>query len=151
MTTNPEKAGEKQVRDGNGRWQKGVSGNPKGKAMGSRHKATLLAESLLDQEAATLTRKAIELALSGDITALKLCLERIISPRKQRAIAIDCEPIEATGSTKWISTILQKVTSGELTPHEGEGLAKLIEIYMKAVETEDIEKRLQALEEMKLK
>ena len=33
---------------------------------------------LLDGEARALTRKAIERALAGDVTALRLCLERIV-------------------------------------------------------------------------
>lgn len=51
-------------------------GNP-GKPRGARHKATQAALALLDGEAATLTRKAVEMALEGDTTALRLCLERI--------------------------------------------------------------------------
>jgi hypothetical protein len=43
-------------------------GNP-GRPKGSRNKATLAAEALLDGEAEALTRKAIELALAGDVTA----------------------------------------------------------------------------------
>jgi hypothetical protein len=43
-------------------------GNP-GRPKGSRNKATLAAEALLDGEAETLTHKAIELAKGGDTTA----------------------------------------------------------------------------------
>ena len=45
--------------------------------MGARHKATIAAEALLDGEAEALTRKAVEMALSGDGAALRLCLDRI--------------------------------------------------------------------------
>ena len=44
----------------------GVSGNPKGRPRGSRSKATVLAQELLDGEAEGLARKVIELALAGD-------------------------------------------------------------------------------------
>ncbi len=40
--------------------------------MGARHKATVAAEALLDGEAEALTRKAVEMALAGDGTALRL-------------------------------------------------------------------------------
>jgi hypothetical protein len=56
-------------------WKKGESGNPAGKKPGTRHKATLAVERLLDGEGEELTRKAIELAKDGDLTALKLCLD----------------------------------------------------------------------------
>ena len=44
----------------------------RGRPEGSRNKATLAAQTLLDGEAEALTRKVIDLALSGDITALRL-------------------------------------------------------------------------------
>jgi hypothetical protein len=44
--------------------------------------------ALLEGEAEGLTRKAVEMALGGDTTALRLCLERLVPPRKDKAIAI---------------------------------------------------------------
>ncbi|MGB8669027.1 MAG: DUF5681 domain-containing protein [Pseudolabrys sp.] len=58
----------------------GKSGNPSGKPKGARNKTTVAREKLLDDDAATITSKAIELAKNGDLTALRLCLERIIPP-----------------------------------------------------------------------
>src|SRR6267378_3533082 len=55
---------------------RGESGNPAGRPMGARHKATVAAEALLDGEAEALTRKAVEMALAGDGTARRLCLDR---------------------------------------------------------------------------
>jgi hypothetical protein len=63
-------------------FKKGQSGNPSGRPPGSRNKSTLAAEALLDGEAETLTRKAIEEAKAGNMIALRLCLERIVPPRK---------------------------------------------------------------------
>ena len=63
---------------------KGTSGNPAGKPCGARHRTTRAAELLLDGEARALTRKCIELAKEGDRSALRLCLERIIPPRRDR-------------------------------------------------------------------
>lgn len=65
-------------KQGGGRFKPGQSGNPKGRPVGSRHKATLAAQELLDGEAQAITRKAIEKALEGDGIALRLCLERIV-------------------------------------------------------------------------
>ena len=63
------------------RFVKGRSGNPTGRRYGSRNKKTLTAAVLLDGEAEALTRKAVELALAGDPTALRLCIESILPPR----------------------------------------------------------------------
>jgi hypothetical protein len=58
-------------------FEPGKSGNPAGKLKGTRNKTTLAVEALLDGEAETITRKAIELAKEGNLTALRLCLDRI--------------------------------------------------------------------------
>jgi Family of unknown function (DUF5681) len=74
------------------RFQPGRSGNPSGRPRGARHRATLAAEALLDGEAAALTRKAIERALEGDATAMRLCLERICLLGKNVLCASPCRP-----------------------------------------------------------
>jgi Family of unknown function (DUF5681) len=57
----------------------GRSGNPEGRPRGSRNKATMAVEALLDGEANAIARKAVERALEGDMAALRLCLERAIA------------------------------------------------------------------------
>jgi hypothetical protein len=82
MTEKPAKAGRQQ----DGRFRKGASGNPQGRPFGSRHKTTLAVEGLLDGDAEKLTRAAIDRAIAGDPAALRICLDRIIPPRRERTI-----------------------------------------------------------------
>ena len=70
-------------------FEPGKSGNPAGKSKGTRNKTTLAVEALLDGEAETLTRKAIELAKAGDLAALRVCLDRIAPPRKDRPVLFE--------------------------------------------------------------
>jgi Family of unknown function (DUF5681) len=70
-------------------FEPGISGNPSGRPKGSRNKTTMAVQALLDGKAEALTRKAIELAKGGDITALRLCMERILPPRKDRPLSFD--------------------------------------------------------------
>src|SRR5215216_3087087 len=60
-------------------------GNP-GRPAGARNRATLAAMALLEGEAEALTRRCVELALAGDTTALRLCLERLLP--KSRAVRL---------------------------------------------------------------
>src|SRR5260370_21672834 len=84
----------KQPARGPGRpFEKGRSGNPAGRPRGGRNKATLAAEALFDSEAEALSRKAVELALGGSEGALRLCLNRIIAPRRERPIQLAVPPI----------------------------------------------------------
>ena len=46
-------------------------------------------EELLDGEAEALTRKAIDKALEGDMAALRMCLDRLLPPRRNRYEASD--------------------------------------------------------------
>lgn len=129
-------------------WPKGVSGNPAGKPRGTRHHATRAAEALLDGEAEQLTRAAIDLALGGDLTALRLCLDRLIPPRRERVVSFPMPQLSsAADATKVMAAIAQAVGNGELTPGEAAELARLVETYVKALETTDLEARLEALEE----
>ena len=132
---------------GSGHFSKGTSGNPSGRPPGSRNHATLLMESLLEGEAEQLTRKAIELALGGDITALRLCLERLIPPRKDRPIHLILPPIE---NVQQISLAMARVSTaigeGEITPMEGEVLSNILAAHKDVLVTADLELRMDELE-----
>ena len=84
---------QQQYRDRRGRFIRGRSGNPAGRPPGLRNRATLAAEQMLDGEAERLTRLALDLAHDGDKTALRLCLDRIIAPRRERAVSFTMPPI----------------------------------------------------------
>jgi hypothetical protein len=140
---------EKKQGEGT-RFKKGQSGNPSGKKPGTRHRATLAVEQLLDGESEALTRKAIELAMDGDLTALRLCLERICPPRKSRPIAINLpESKTAEGVALAQAAIVQTIADGELTPEEGKTLSDILEARRKSIESLELEKRVTELEERK--
>ena len=129
-------------------FRKGQSGNPRGRPAGARNAATVIAEQLLDGEAETLTRKAIKLALSGDTVALRLCLDRILPPRRERPVRFRVpELASATDAAKAMAALTAAVSCGELTPAEAGELSKLVETYVRAIEVTEIEHRLRALEE----
>ena len=76
-------------------FEKGGSGNPRGRRVGCRNKTTIAAAVLLVGEAEALTRRAVELALVGDPTAKRLCLERILPPCRDRIVKFALPPIES--------------------------------------------------------
>jgi len=139
---------QKQItKPGSHLFQKGRSGNPAGRQPGSRNQLTIAAEVLLEGEAEALTRRAIELALEGDTTALKLCLERILPQRRSRRVIFDLPPIDRIEDLgKAIGSVLQEATSGQLFLDEAAALIGMMEFKRKALETIDLEQRLQALE-----
>jgi hypothetical protein len=148
MESKSAKTGKKQTTH-RGQFKPGISGNPHGRPEGSRNKATLLAQSLMDGEAETLTRKVVKLAKGGDLDALRFCLSRIIPPRKDRAITLKLPKIEtATDILKALDHILHAVGKGEVSPTEGQALGAMIESCRKAIELSDIEERLGRIEKL---
>jgi hypothetical protein len=117
-------------------FEKGRSGNPAGRRAGSRNKATLAAAALLAGESEALTRTAIELALAGDPTALRLCIERLLPPCRERAVKFRLPPIESVSD---ISAAMRAVTSalakGDITPGEAATIAGVVETFAGAIET----------------
>ena len=63
------------------RFKKGESGNLQGRPKGIKDRRTEFRE-LLEPYAPALVNKAVAMALKGDSTALRLCLDRLIPPVK---------------------------------------------------------------------
>jgi hypothetical protein len=94
-------------------------------------------EALLDGDE-ELTRKAIELAKTGDLTALRLCWDRILRPRKDRHIALSLPAMnEPADAAKGLSAIVATVASRELTPSEAAELTKLVESFARVLGARD--------------
>ena len=127
-------------------FEKGRSGNPAGRRTGSRNKATLAAAALLAGEAEALTRKAVEMALDGDPIAMRLCMERVLPPCRERTVEFALPAIDGTGSGEArgpsahdIARAMDAVTSalaqGEITPGEAEKIAGVVDTFVRAIET----------------
>ena len=140
----PEKADEKRA----GRFPKGQSGNPAGKPKGTRNATTLALEALLDGQASALTQKAIDVALTGDIPALRLCLDRILPPRRDSPVAFDLPEMKTLNDTvSAMGAIVKAVGHGDLTPTEAGELTKMVQAFAKIIETAELEERVRKLEE----
>ncbi|AMD88845.1 DUF5681 domain-containing protein [Desulfovibrio fairfieldensis] len=151
MTKTSSKPAESRLesdRRPDGKFAPGNCANPKGRIPGSRNKATLAAQALLDGEVENLTRKAVELALGGDTTALRLCLERILPARKEAAlIPINLPQVEGAADLPQLTAaILDSVAAGRITPGEGQALAALANAHAKTLEIAELEQRITALE-----
>src|SRR5258708_27171318 len=110
------------------RWKKGQSGNPNGRAAGSRNRATLAIEALLEGEGEALTRKAIELAKAGDMQALRLCMDRLAPPRKDSPVAFDLPEIKTVSDAVLaMGALLKAVAEGDLTPTEASELTRIVQ------------------------
>ena len=133
----------KNGRNTVGQFTGGNSGKPKG----SRNKATIAIESLLEGQAEALTQTAISKALDGDSMALRLCMDRIAPLPKDNTISFTLPHMEnAHDATKAAGSVLKAVSIGEITPIEGSRVMGLIDSFRRTLELTVIEQRIQALE-----
>jgi hypothetical protein len=133
--------GESQMR-----YEKGQSGNPAGRPLGSRNKATVLAEAMFQGEAESIIRMAIDKAKEGDIMAIRLCLERVFPRLRDRATIFDLPPINgAPDALAALTSIVEGVRGGEITAAEGCELSKLVDHYVRTLEAKDFDQRLNML------
>lgn len=143
MAERPANTGRKQ----DGTFKAGRSGNPAGRPKGSRHKASLAVDALLQGEVEELTRAAITKAKEGDAPALRLCLDRIAPARKDSPVSFALPPIKSAADTVSASaSLLDAVASGEVTPDEASRVMALLTAHKALVETGDLEARIMALE-----
>jgi len=133
----------KNGRTTDGKFAPGNSGRPRG----ARHKVTRAVEALLDGQAEALTRRAIDAALGGDLQALKLCLDRISPPPRERSVQFAAPEITgASDVPKALAVVVGAVAAGDLTPTEGAAMANLLDRFRSAIELVEIESRITALE-----
>jgi hypothetical protein len=134
-------------RAGGKPFERGRSGNPAGKARGTRHHITVLAERLMGGDVKAVVTKVVEAAKGGDMTAARLILDRIVPARRGRPVTFTLPVVATTADlVAALGAILAAVATGELTPDEGAAVAGLIESKRKAIEIVDLEARVAALE-----
>jgi hypothetical protein len=128
---------------------KGQSGNPGGRPRGSMNRSTRAAQLLLDGEATPLSRKVVELALAGNPTALRLCLDRTAAPRPlgRARSAADRRRGRHPCILGAIKVVADVVGRGGITPGEGFALSQMIESFLRAIDASDFDSRLRQLED----
>jgi hypothetical protein len=123
------------------------SGLTVARPQGSRNKATIALQEMLDGHGESITRKCALLALQGDPTALRLCMERLIAPRRDSPVKFNLPAVNTAAEVgQAIGTVLHDVAGGQLTPAEGQMVSAILEDRRKAIETEDHDDRIRALE-----
>jgi hypothetical protein len=118
----------------------GQPGNP-GRPKGARGKRNQLLEPYRPE----LVEKLVKLALQGDPTAMRLCIERLI-PRF-RAVAV---PVKVNSDSEDLSVqgreLIRSAFAGEITPDALKDLFTALYAQGRLAELSELETRLAALE-----
>jgi hypothetical protein len=122
-------------------------GNP-GRPPGSKNKTTQIVEQLAEGQAEQLVQKVLELAQAGDVSCLRMMLDRLWPPRKGQPVDAGMPPIRNSEDLfPAIASIWTAIREGRLTPDEASALSIVIERSIQAIGLHGITKRIAALEE----
>jgi hypothetical protein len=107
-----------------------------------------MVEQLAEGQAEALIQKALQLALEGDPTCLRMMLDRVSPLRKGRPIDVDMPPVKSSQDLfAAIAAIWTAIGEGRLTPDEASALSIVVDRSIQAIELHDITNRIAALEE----
>jgi hypothetical protein len=120
----------------------------RGRPRGSRNRATLALQEMLGQHGEALVKKCVVMALQGDTTALRLCMERLLPASKHSPVQFKLPPIATAAELAHAhATMLQLLSRGQVTPSEAESVNNLLETRRRVLETQELAARLDALEQ----
>jgi hypothetical protein len=119
----------------------------RGRPTGSRNKANSPAQDLLDKYTPHLVSKCIDLAMKGDRSAMRVCMERISPARRDAPIRMSLPSIRTVQDVdKAADKVTQAIRRGAITPSDGEKLMNIFEIRGRIIEKGDFESRVEKLE-----
>lgn len=98
----------------------------------------------MDKDATRLTRKAVKMALEGDGTALRLCLDRLLPPKRPGDRPIEIELPAAPAEA--LAAIIEATGSGALLLSDAEKLAALVKAKADLASLAELEERVARLE-----
>ena len=106
-------------------WAPGQSGNPRGRPSRARQ-AARVAEALIQRKTVPLANKALELALAGDRTLLRACLDRIAPPRREPPVDLDLPAIANRDDLRAaMRLVAEAAAAGTLSAAQSDALARM--------------------------
>ena len=146
---NPSNTGttEPSNNGNSGRFQPGNKCG-KGRPQGSRNKATVAAANIFENEAGTIARHAVDMALEGNTAMVKLIVERILPVKRSVPVKLPDMPTVTSiaDASELTGYVLDAVAKGDLSPVDAEIVSRSCERHLRALQVSDLEPRLAVLE-----
>jgi hypothetical protein len=104
-------------------------------------------DRLAEADAKAVLQKQLEKAKEGDAKAAEMILSRVWPARKGRAINLNLPPLEKPADiVAALGAVADAVAVGQISPDEAQAVAAVLETKRRAIETTDLEKRIETLE-----
>ncbi|WP_136256489.1 DUF5681 domain-containing protein [Metallibacterium scheffleri] len=127
------------------RWKPGQSGNPKGRPPGIPSMAAVLRGSI---DVQAIIAKLAESAAKGNTRAAELLLDRALPTLRPVAEAVELPGLkDAATLTAKAERIVELAAEGKVSPDVATALLGAIGTLAKAIEIDELMRRIEALEE----
>jgi Family of unknown function (DUF5681) len=123
-------------------FEKGKSGNPSGRPHGETPQMRIRRE--IEAEMPGILGATIEAAKAGDMSAVKILMDKIVPNVKPQAFPVVVKP--GANAVETGDNIILETLSGRLSADIGVALISMLTAQAKAIETDDLAKRVAALE-----
>jgi hypothetical protein len=119
----------------------------RGRPKGSPNKAKAPGLEMLNQYSPHLLRKCISLAMQGDRSAMRMCMDRFLPARRDAAIRMSLPKIRtAQDLDQAAEQVTQAMRRGGITPTEAETIMNIFELRSRFIEKSQFEVRVEKLE-----
>ena len=120
----------------------------KGRPQGSKNAVTIAAQHVLEEQAAVISEKAVEMALSGDRMMIQMIMSKILPTKKSIPVSLPDFPQVTSISDISLVTgyILQAIADGKLSPVDAQTISNCVARHTASLTIVDLEKRLSDLE-----
>src|SRR4051812_19291274 len=117
-------------RDPVGRFVPGQSGNPSGKAPGTRNRATLLRELMEEGEDRAIVRLVLDKARGGDAVAARFLVAHLCPRPRPTARSVEIalpDGLPAHNVVAAHDAVLRALFAGEIAPDEAEAVTRVLD------------------------
>ncbi len=126
----------------------GQSGNPKGRPKGTGNAALSSLRKPLNDNAEQLIQIAINMALEGNETMLRTCLDKLLPSVRSTDREISLPGLNRQASLlDKAQFVVRCVAEGKITPAEGNQVLSGLSTTARIFESDELLKRLETLEE----
>jgi hypothetical protein len=126
----------------------GKSANPSGMKRGTKHRRTVLLAAMTAEDHAAIVEKIIKQAKRGCRPSQRLIVDRTEPPRRGSPVKFSLPEIKTAGDiVSALAAVAAATAAGQLSPAEALEVAGVVELSRRAIETQEIEAGMRALEE----
>jgi hypothetical protein len=131
-------------------FQPGQSGNPAGRAAGSRNKKTIALEAAFFARAEEFVAEVYRRAMAGEPAAMRLCMERVLPVGRGRPLPIDLPTVRSAEDAQAAAAVIAgALKEGAISAREAVDLLRVVEGFTRVAGAIEVVKKIARKEVVK--